>query len=168
MVIGLVPEPWGRWQGCVWVILNNSVFFTFFCKQVDIWKGCPSGPAVLMEVSATSEYIVIDFIATRASAWINSLPIILAWDFVKKNRWWWLVDCFGNGLEDISLDVVAVGLQRHSARTTASIPTWFLSAGCMHLCFPKQELTMCPLLLKPGQQQALFFPSWTNCVLWAG
>jgi len=26
----------------------------------------------------------------------------------------------------------------------------------MHLCFPKQEQTMC--LLKPQQQQALFFP----------
>ena len=28
--------------------------------------------------------------------------------FVDLNERWWLVDCFGNGLEDISLDVVAV------------------------------------------------------------
>jgi hypothetical protein len=29
-------------------------------------------------------------------------------DSVKMNGQWRLVDCFGNGLEDISLDVVAV------------------------------------------------------------
>jgi len=29
-------------------------------------------------------------------------------DFVEINGWWWLVDCFGNGLEDIFLDVVAM------------------------------------------------------------
>ena len=34
--------------------------------------------------------------------------------------------------------------------STAPIPTWFLSAGNMHLCFPKQKLMTC-LLFKPGQ-----------------
>jgi len=29
--------------------------------------------------------------------------------------------------------------------STAPIPTWFLSAGFMHFCFPQQELTVCLL-----------------------
>jgi hypothetical protein len=32
----------------------------------------------------------------------------VGFDFMEMNGQWWLVDCFGNGLEDISLDVVAV------------------------------------------------------------
>jgi hypothetical protein len=32
----------------------------------------------------------------------------MGFDFVEINGLWWLVDCFDNGLEDISLDVVAV------------------------------------------------------------
>jgi len=31
------------------------VFYVFFCKPVDVVEGFPSGPAVLMEVSARSE-----------------------------------------------------------------------------------------------------------------
>jgi len=31
------------------------VFYVFFCKPVDVVEGIPSGPAVLMEVSAMSE-----------------------------------------------------------------------------------------------------------------
>jgi hypothetical protein len=48
--------------------------------------------------------VVIYFLAT-ASAY--SLPIIpcAGSDFVEMNGRWWLVDCFGNGLENISLVV---------------------------------------------------------------
>jgi hypothetical protein len=51
---------------------------------------------------------VIEFLA-RASAY--SLPILhtcVGFDFVEMNGRWCLVDCFGNGLENISLDLVAV------------------------------------------------------------
>jgi len=36
---------------------------------------------------------------------------------------------------------------------TAPIPTWFLSAGSMHLCFPQQELTIigCYFIIELGQ-----------------
>jgi hypothetical protein len=32
----------------------------------------------------------------------------MGFDSLEMNGRWWLVDCLGNGLEDISLDVVAV------------------------------------------------------------
>ena len=44
----------------------------------------------------------------------NSVSIVIAcntcmgFDSLEMNGRWWLVDCLGNGLEDISLDVVAV------------------------------------------------------------
>jgi len=67
-----------------------------------LWKGFSCGPAVLMKVSAMSWNVVADFFA-RASAY--SFPMIPAWDLSLKK---WMGDGDGNGLEDISLDVVAV------------------------------------------------------------
>jgi len=40
-----------------------------------LYKGFPSGPDALMEVSATSEWVVIDYLAR-----VYSLPIIPMWD----------------------------------------------------------------------------------------
>ena len=55
-----------------------------------LYTGSPSGPVFNMELSATSELVVIDFLA-RVSAYL--LPIIPVWDLTLQNlmgdgAWW--------------------------------------------------------------------------------
>jgi len=45
--------------------------------------------------------------------------------------------------------------------STAPIPTWFLCAGNMHICFPQQEPTMC-LLAWVWTITSFIFPLWTS------
>jgi len=45
--------------GLFLVDLVYSVFFIFFCKPVDVVEEISSGPAVLIEVSAKSEWVVM-------------------------------------------------------------------------------------------------------------
>jgi len=41
---------------CMGMIMSLClIFYVFFCKPVDVVEGIPSGPAILMEVSAMSE-----------------------------------------------------------------------------------------------------------------
>jgi len=130
MVIGWVPKPWGRWLGCVWVILYDldvlcilsqplgyRRWYTrdfpqgqlFWWRSSNVRVGCdwPSSKSVIIFTAYNSACVGLDFV-------------------IMNDQFNQMVDCFGNGLEeDISLDVVAVTIwvweqilylvQRHTA-----------------------------------------------------
>jgi len=107
MVINLVPKPWSRWLCCVWVI---SIWFGVLhillqaskCRRKDFSQG------QLFDGGISNVRVGCHWFSSKSVSIIIASYACVKFDFVEMNEQWWLVDCFGNGLKDISLDEVAV------------------------------------------------------------
>ena len=88
----MCTKPWGRWLGCVCVVLYDSMFFIIFCKPVHTVKMFSSGPAVLMEVSAIRNFRVgCDCFSSKSvSLFIAIIPVwdLTLWKWVGDGDWW--------------------------------------------------------------------------------
>ena len=80
-------------------LVQLSIFLIDFCW--DLWLSSHAR----LEAFVIQTKLKLKDATSLQSIYKNTC---VGFDLVKMNGWWWLVDCFGNGLEDISLDVVAV------------------------------------------------------------
>jgi len=88
-----------------WAVLGD--FDLMFFQARNIVEGI-SLRASCFDGGIRNVQVGCDWFSSRSVSIFIAYNICVGFDFVEINGRWQLVDCFGNGLEDISLDVVAV------------------------------------------------------------
>ena len=88
------------------------VFYVFFCKPVDVVEGI-SLRACCFDGGVSDVGVGGGWLFSKGVGMLVTYNTGVGLYFEEVDEWWWLADCFSNGLKDISLDVVAMEIREN-------------------------------------------------------